>query len=46
MEKLSDSLQEMKNGKAAGYDEITTEQIKHAKTKNGLFEFVLLFFLL
>lgn len=38
MEELSNSLQEMKNGKPAGYDKITTEQIKHfgIKTRNWL----------
>lgn len=38
MEELSNSLQGMKNGKAAGYDEITTEQIKHfgVETRNLL----------
>jgi len=38
MEELSDSLQEMKNGNAARYDEITTEQIKHfgIETRNWL----------
>lgn len=33
MEELSNSLLEMKNGKAAEYDEITTEQIKHFRIK-------------
>lgn len=38
MDELSNSLQGMKNGKASGYDEITTEQIKHfgIETRNWL----------